>query len=74
MNIDYLIKMANQIGDFFASQPDPAEAQLGLVKHLRNAWDPRMRSALLAHLDGRGGEGLGDFVRQAVIAHRQLLA
>ena len=26
MNIDYLIKMANQIGNFFESQPDPAEA------------------------------------------------
>ena len=73
MNIDYLIKMANQIGDFFSSQPDPAEAGLGFAKHLHNAWDPRMRAALLAHVDGKGGDGLSAFVLQAVTAHRPLL-
>lgn len=73
MNIDYLTKMANQIGGFFEGQPDPAQASTDLVKHIRNSWEPRMREALIAHLDQKQGEGLSDFVRQAVAAHRQLL-
>lgn len=73
MNIDYLTKMANQISDFFESQPDPAEAQLAFVRHLKNGWDPRMRAALLAHIDGKDGESLSAFVTRAVAAHRSLL-
>ncbi|TBR27213.1 MAG: formate dehydrogenase, partial [Reyranella sp.] len=33
---------------------------------LRKFWDPRMRAAIVAHLD-KGGEGLDDAVRQAVL-------
>ena len=73
MNIDYLIKMANQIGNFFESQPDPAEAQLGFAKHSKNGWEPRMRKALLAHVDDQAGAGLGKFVLEAVASHRKLI-
>jgi len=60
MKLDLLIAMANQIGDFFSPYP-PERATEGLRNHLRTYWDPRMRSALLAHIDA-GGEGLSELV------------
>jgi formate dehydrogenase subunit delta len=56
IDLELLISMANQIGDFFASYP-PERAREGLRNHLRINWDPRMRNALLAHIDA-GGDGL----------------
>ena len=56
IDLERLITMANQIGDFFAPYP-PERALEGLRNHLRTYWDPRMRSALLAHIDA-GGDGL----------------
>ncbi len=56
IDLERLITMANQIGDFFAPYP-PERAREGLRNHLRTYWDPRMRSALLAHIDA-GGDGL----------------
>lgn len=59
-----LVTMANQIGRFFVPQRqgDPAAA---IADHLRKFWDPRMRAAIVAHLDA-GGEGLDGPVREAV--------
>ena len=46
--------MANQIGKFFQSQGH-GQAVPGIADHIKKFWDPRMRSAILAHLDfGRG--------------------
>ena len=70
MNVDYLIKMANQIGSFFETQPNQAQARKDLAKHLQNGWEIRMRSALLAHLDKNQGEGLLPIVKEAVAQHR----
>jgi formate dehydrogenase subunit delta len=56
IDLERLITMANQIGDFFAPYP-PERAREGLRNHLRTYWDPRMRNALLAHIDA-GGDGL----------------
>ena len=56
IDLELLITMANQIGDFFAPYP-PERAREGLRNHLRINWDPRMRNALLAHIDA-GGDGL----------------
>lgn len=56
IDLENLIAMANQIGDFFSPYP-PERAREGLRNHLRTYWDPRMRSALLAHIDA-GGDGL----------------
>jgi formate dehydrogenase subunit delta len=64
IDLDHLILMANQIGDFFAPYP-PERAREGLRNHLRTYWDPRMRSALLKHIEGRGGEGLQERVIEA---------
>jgi formate dehydrogenase subunit delta len=60
IDLEHLILMANQIGDFFAPYP-PERAREGLRNHLRTYWDPRMRSALLNHIDA-GGEGLQQHV------------
>lgn len=57
IDIERLIAMANQIGDFFAPYPT-AQREEGIRNHLRNYWDPRMRAALLAHVDATGGAGL----------------
>jgi formate dehydrogenase subunit delta len=64
MSPDKLVYMANQIGKFFAHEGDTKAAQ-SIATHLRKFWDPRMRTAIVAHLDG-GGKGLDPFVRQAV--------
>jgi formate dehydrogenase subunit delta len=68
MSPDRLIYMANQIGKFFESQR-PDKAVPGIVEHIRKFWDPRMRTAILAHLDA-GGSGLDPQVRDAVAALR----
>lgn len=70
MNIDYLIKMANQIGSFFETQPNQDQARSDLAKHLQNGWELRMRNALLAHMDNAQGEGLLPIVKEAVAQHR----
>jgi formate dehydrogenase subunit delta len=63
-SLDKLIYMANQIGKFFVSQ-DEAGAVEGIATHLKKFWDPRMRSAIVAHVQA-GGAGLEPHVRKAV--------
>jgi formate dehydrogenase subunit delta len=66
MSPDRLIYMANQIGKFFHSQGQD-QAVPGITEHIRKFWDPRMRTAILAHLEA-GGAGLDPEVRDAVEA------
>lgn len=61
MDMDRLITMANQIGDFFAPYP-PVRRIEGIRNHLRIYWDPRMRQALLDHINEEGGKNLHDHV------------
>jgi len=63
-SVDKLVYMANQIGKFFASQGEAA-AVAGTAEHIRKFWDPRMRTAIVAHL-AAGGAGLDPPVRQAL--------
>lgn len=65
---DKLVYMANQIGTFFKSQGENAAVK-GTAEHIKKFWDPRMQSAIFAHLDA-GGEGLDPYVRQAVTSLR----
>lgn len=68
MSPEKLVMMANQIGTFFVSQGgDPATA---IADHLIKFWDPRMRAAILAHMD-RGGAGLSPAVATALPLLRQ---
>lgn len=73
MNIQHLVKMANQIGQFFEAEPDQAQAASDVASHIKRFWDPRMRKAIVAHV-GKGGDGLLPIVQQAVSANQQLLA
>ncbi len=59
-----LVYMANQIGKFFASQGDE-QAVAGTADHIRKFWNPRMRTAIFAHL-AEGGAGLDPNVRAAL--------
>ena len=65
MSSDRLVMMANQIGKFFTPQRE-GDAVAAIADHLQKFWDPRMRAAIVAHLE-RGGEGLEGPVRQAVV-------
>jgi formate dehydrogenase subunit delta len=65
MSSDRLVMMANQIGRFFTPQRE-GDAVSAIADHLRKFWDPRMRAAIVAHLE-RGGEGLDMSVREAVL-------
>lgn len=71
-NADTLVRMANQIGTFFESMPDRTEALAGIAKHLKNFWDPRMRKAFLAHVDGSHHEDIKPIVLEAMAQHRAL--
>jgi len=64
MSPDRLVYMANQIGKFFQLQGRD-KAVPGIAEHIRKFWDPRMRAAVLAHLDA-GGTGLDANVRDAI--------
>jgi formate dehydrogenase subunit delta len=59
-----LVYMANQIGTFFKSQ-DLNTASAKIADHITAYWDPRMRRAIVAHLDA-GGAGLDPAARQAI--------
>ncbi|MCQ8105016.1 formate dehydrogenase subunit delta [Methylomonas sp. SURF-2] len=60
-----LIKMANDIGSFFKSEPDRALAIQGVEQHIRNFWEPRMRKEIIEYLE-KGGTELMDIVAEAV--------
>jgi formate dehydrogenase subunit delta len=66
MNIDLLIKMANEISDFFAGTAGPEEAAGAVANHLRRYWEPRMRAQMLAYYEQRQGAGLSDIAHAAV--------
>lgn len=73
MHTDSLVRMANQIGQFFEAMPDRPEALEGIALHIKKFWEPRMRRDLLAHVDGEGGAGLSGMVSEAIRDHRDML-
>lgn len=73
MNVEQLIRMANQIGAFFESMPDRQQATADIAGHLKKFWDPRMRRALLQYVDQQGDAQLSAIVQQAVRMHRNAI-
>jgi formate dehydrogenase subunit delta len=73
MNVDTLVTMANQIGAFFESCPDRAEASGEIAGHLKRYWAPRMRRQLLLHVDQQQGSGLSALVLSSITTHRAML-
>ncbi|BAL27164.1 formate dehydrogenase subunit delta [Azoarcus sp. KH32C] len=68
MDIDHLVKMANQIGRFFEAWPDRAAARREVADHLTRFWEPRLRNALIERLttDGAARIGATPLVAEAV--------
>jgi formate dehydrogenase subunit delta len=65
MTIDTLLRMANDIGDFFGADLDRGEAARGVATHLKKFWDPHMRAQIIEHYR-QGGVGLSDHVREGI--------
>ena len=65
MNIEILVSMANDIGNFFDGEAGQKEAPASIALHITRYWDPRMRSQIIAHASA-GGEGLSPAVLTAV--------
>ncbi|MFV3308479.1 formate dehydrogenase subunit delta [Pseudomonas sp. NY15181] len=66
MSIENLIKMANQIGQYFASEPDREQAVRGVRQHLQNFWTPAMRRDLTAWQEQHPEGDLHPLVRAAL--------
>jgi formate dehydrogenase subunit delta len=73
MDIQHLIKMANNIGSFFEADVDRSKGAKGVAEHIKNFWDPRMRRQILAYLDASNGAGLDKMVLDALKTHRSLI-
>jgi formate dehydrogenase subunit delta len=65
MNVQLLVTMANDISNFFASDPDKDAAVDQVANHLKKFWEPRMREAIRRHVSA-GGEGMSSLAIQAV--------
>ena len=65
MDIDNLVKMANDISNFFAADPDSEAATADMAEHLQKFWEPRMRQAITAYRRD-GGLGLSELARAAI--------
>ena len=69
MQTDTLIKMANQIGDFFEAEPDQTQAQKDIANHLNKFWTKDMRNQIAAHVQTSQGAGLHGQVISAIALH-----
>ena len=63
--IDILIRMANDIGNFFNAESDKELAANGIKNHIFRSWDPRMRQAIISY-NNEDGSKLSDLARQAI--------
>lgn len=61
-----LVKMANNIGAYFQSEPDRNIAIAGIEQHMRNFWEPRMRRQIVEYLQQGDCSELMDIVAEAV--------
>ena len=65
MKIERLIKMANDIGDFFNAESNKEIAAEGITKHILRSWEPRMRRDIIAYCQ-QDGSALSELARKAV--------
>jgi len=65
MKIKTLIRMANDIGNFFNAESNKEIAAEGVKKHILRSWDPRMRRDIITYLKEDGTE-LSDLAKVAV--------
>jgi len=73
MDIDNLVRMANQIGTFFSAYPDPEEAKASIANHIQKFWEPRMRSLMLDCMAKGQTPELMPLVHEALTLHAATL-
>jgi formate dehydrogenase subunit delta len=66
MSTANLIKMVNQIAQYFANEPDQQQAVLSVRNHLQMFWTPGMRKELLAWQTEHQGAELHPLAQAAV--------
>jgi len=66
VNIDLLIKMANEIGSFWEGEVGEEKAAGEVATHLKRYWEPRMRAQMNTYFEQRQGAGLSDVAKRAV--------
>ncbi len=69
MEIEKLIKMANQIGDFFEAYPDAELAKKDIANHLQRFWNSVMIKSIVTHVKQQQGAGLHPRVIDAIQQH-----
>jgi formate dehydrogenase subunit delta len=63
---EHLVQMANDIGNFFRSDPVRADGIAGIANHIAKFWTPRMRQKLLDHVREHGDSALDELPREAL--------
>ena len=69
MDIEKLVKMANQIGDFFEANHEVEDAKREIASHLKKFWNSVMIKAIVAHVQQQQGVGLHPRVVAAIQQH-----
>lgn len=62
-----LVRMANQIATFFASQPEEVRVD-GVATHINKFWEPRMRRRFFEMIDA----GIGGFLPLVTLASAKI--
>ena len=70
--IEKLVRMANQIGEFFSPMPE-SDATRGVAMHLRRYWTPKMIREIVQARDA-GHDGLNPAAARGVDALKQEVA
>ncbi len=67
-----MVRMANQIADFFRGYPHD-DAVKETAEHINRFWAPRMRKAFFEHM-AKGGEGFDQLVKESTPLVRKVKA
>ncbi|MGB4812985.1 MAG: formate dehydrogenase subunit delta [Methylophilaceae bacterium] len=72
MDIQRLISMANQIGNFYESYPDQSMAPHDIADHLNKFWALPMRKQIAEYVQLQGGTELHAQVTKAIQSHLKI--
>lgn len=72
MQNETLIKMANQIGDFFEVEPNKKQAEQDIAYHLNRFWTLDMRQQIAQYVSEKSGAGLHAAVANAISQHLKI--
>ncbi len=65
MKTETLVKMANDIGNFFNAESNKEIAAEGVSKHILRSWHPKMRREIIAYCK-EDGSALSELARTAI--------